>query len=461
MVDLKYLLTKLYTQKKRLNASRRIVLGFATVILTGTFLLMLPISSNSGEMTSFITALFTATSTTCVTGLALVDTATHWNAFGQLVMLCLIQIGGLGFIAVLSITFFLSRRHIGLRDRMMMAQSLNVDSMSGIVRMMKKIIIIAFSIEAIGAAILSARFIPMFGIGKGIWYGVFHAISAFCNAGFDLLGVIMPMGSLEPVNSDPVILITICCLIVIGGLGFFVWDDILGKRSWKKFSLYTKMVLIITAILIVSGWIIFYLLEKANSQTLGAMSTFDKTVNALFQSVTTRTAGFASFNQANMSEQSKMISTVLMMIDGSSGSTAGGIKTVTVGLVLISAYNIMKSNKKVVIGGRHIGHSQIMYAAALTILALILLFAGGFVVSIQENATIVDAMYETASAYGTVGLTTGLTSLDNSLVTHWIFILYMFFGRVGIMTITVSTLTKGSTAKDDMLNYPGEKLLLG
>lgn len=461
MIDLKYLVTKIFIQKKRMNASRRIAAGFVVIILAGALLLMLPISSKHREVTPFLTSLFTATSATCVTGLVLVDTAVHWSLFGQVVLLCLIQIGGLGFISILSIVFLMSNRHIGLRDRMLMAQSLNLDSMSGIVRMMKKIIIIAFSIEAAGAVILSICFVPIVGPVRGIWYGVFHAVSAFCNAGFDLMGTFVPMSSMELVNKNPIILLTISSLIVIGGLGFFVWEEIRSQHCWRKFRLYTKMVLFITPVLIISGWFLFYFFEKNNLHTMGVMSTSDKVLNSLFQSVTTRTAGFASINQAALTDQSKLIATILMMIGGSSGSTAGGIKTVTIGLVIVSAWYILQAKKKVVIRGRHIGHSQIMYAAALAFMALLLVLTGAFAISVLEHVSIIDAMYEVASAYGTVGLSVGVTSPDNSIFTHLILIIYMFFGRVGIMTITVSMLTRSRNMKDDLLNYPSEKLLIG
>ncbi|MEG1858516.1 MAG: potassium transporter TrkG, partial [Pseudoflavonifractor sp.] len=318
----------LLIRSKSMNATRIVAGGFAVIILMGALLLMLPIASRTGEVTDFLTTLFTATSATCVTGLIPVDTWIHWTFFGQVIILALIQLGGLGFMTIITLVSFLLHRRIGLSERLIMVSTFNLNDMDGVVRVVRHALMGTFYIEGTGAIILALRFIPDFGLLGGIWRGIFHSISAFCNAGFDLLGgKFGAFVGMAGYNSDPVILITIMYLIVVGGLGFFVWEDIVIHRSWKGLSLYSKMVLTITAGLIVGGAVFFLCVEYHNPATLGEMPLWKKILNSFFESVTLRTCGFASFDQAGLRDSSLVVGCILMLIGGSSGSTAGGMKT--------------------------------------------------------------------------------------------------------------------------------------
>ncbi|MEA4934696.1 MAG: potassium transporter TrkG, partial [Lawsonibacter sp.] len=317
---------------KNLNPTRLIALGFGAIILLGTLLLYLPISSRTGEMTPWIICLFTATSATCVTGLAQVDTFLYWSSFGQGVILVLLQLGGLGFVSLITLASLALRRRIGLSQRLVMASAFNLNSTSGVVRVVRHALMGTFLLEGVGAIILSTRFIPLFGWRRGLWFSVFHSVSAFCNGGFDLMGGYTgPFSSLAGFQNDPVVLVTIMTLIVVGGIGFFVWEDWLQSRSWKTLSLYSKLVLTVTGGLILFGCLFFLWVEWRNPATLGPMTAAEKVLNALFQSVTLRTAGFATLNQGALSDSSAALSVLFMLVGGSSGSTAGGIKTATAG----------------------------------------------------------------------------------------------------------------------------------
>lgn len=458
MLDFKYMIKRVLFDRKRINPARRVVLGFVFIILIGALLLMLPISARNGQSTDFFTCLFTATSTTCVTGLTLVDTYTHWSFFGHVIMICLIQIGGLGFMTILSLAFFMSHRRIGLRDRMMMMQSFNLDSMEGVVKLVRHVLTATLVIEGIGAMILAGCFIPQMGLARGIWSGIFHSISAFCNAGFDILGKYDPNSSLIHYQRNAVVLLTISALIIIGGLGFFVWEDIYQQKNRRRLSLHSKMVLIITPALLFIGTAGFFIMEMNNPETLGGLPWWDKLLGAFFQSTTARTAGFDAMGQAGITEQSKLLTTILMFIGGSSGSTAGGVKTVTVGILVLTTISTMQSKRDLVIFGWRIGHTQILYAVSLIILGAFLVVCGGLFISLLDNVSLYDAIYETASAYGTVGLTSGVTE-NASTLSRTILILYMFFGRVGIMTVSISVLLRGR--QGDGIKYPGGSVLIG
>lgn len=458
MLDFKYMIKRVLFDRKRINPARRVVLGFVFIILIGALLLMLPISARNGQSTDFFTCLFTATSTTCVTGLTLVDTYTHWSFFGHVIMICLIQIGGLGFMTILSLAFFMSHRRIGLRDRMMMMQSFNLDSMEGVVKLVRHVLTATLVIEGVGAMILAGCFIPQMGLARGIWSGIFHSISAFCNAGFDILGKYDPNSSLIHYQRNAVVLLTISALIIIGGLGFFVWEDIYQQKNRRRLSLHSKMVLIITPALLFIGTAGFFIMEMNNPETLGGLPWWDKLLGAFFQSTTARTAGFDAMGQAGITEQSKLLTTILMFIGGSSGSTAGGVKTVTVGILVLTTISMMQSKRDLVIFGWRIGHTQILYAVSLIILGAFLVVCGGLFISLLDNVSLYDAIYETASAYGTVGLTSGVTE-NASTLSRAILILYMFFGRVGIMTVSISVLLRGR--QGDGIKYPGGSVLIG
>ena len=319
-----------------MNATRITALSYGGVILLGALLLTLPVMSQDGESAGLLTGLFTATSATCVTGLALEDTLTYWTIGGKIVILILIQLGGLGFMTVSALMLTLFRQEIVLSQRMVMASTLGLKDVGGVVRLVRHALMGTLLVEGTGAILLSGFFVPRYGLLRGIWCGVFHSVSAFCNAGFDLMGP-EGGGSLATLSGEPAVLLIHAALIAIGGLGFFVWEDLYNARCWKKLSLYSKMVLVTTAALVLSGCLYFLLAEWHNPETLGGMSVGDKIANSLFQSVTLRTAGFASFAQGGMQESSLVMCLLYMLVGGSSGSTAGGIKTVTA-LIMAAAH---------------------------------------------------------------------------------------------------------------------------
>ena len=441
---------------RRMRPPQIVVLVFLALVLTGGAILCLPVCSKTGEPTSFLTALFTATSATCVTGLIQVDTGTYWSTFGQVVIILLIQLGGLGFMTVSTIFFLALRRRIGLRQRMVLAQGLGVSSMSGVVRYVRNVILGTFCVEGAGALILFFRFLPEFGFGKALWYGVFHSISAFCNAGFDILADVEYGGSIARYATDPVINLTLMALIVIGSLGFTVWGEIRRTRRFSRLSVYARLVLLITAGLIFGGGALFALLEWNNPGTIGSFSTGGKLLAALFQSVTLRTAGFASFNQDALTEASKLLSNILMFVGG--WSTAGGVKTVTMGLVVLSAVSTMRGRRQVTVFRRSISQQDISNAVSVALLVLGLSLFGAAVLTVCDRCSFLNAIFETTSALCTVGLTTGITS-TLCAASKLILIVFMFFGRVGIMTIGVGFMM-GDRARE-RVQYAETKVMIG
>ena len=448
-----------YRRSHKIRTEQYLVGTFVLVILVGTLLLMLPVASRSGESCGFLTALFTATSSTCVTGLVLVDTYTQWSGFGQVVILCLIQIGGLGFMTIISVFFFLLHRKIGLRQRMIMAQGFSLNEMEGVVMLVRTVLVWTLIFEACGAAILTIRFTGEFGFFQALRWGIFHAVSAFCNAGFDIFGKLQPDSSLMLFADDVVVNLVIMALIVIGGLGFYVWADLARfRRVRHHLSVHSKLVLTITAILIFSGAASFALLEWNNPATIGSFSTGDKILACFFQSVTCRTAGFASISQGGLTEASQAVSSVLMLIGGSAGSTAGGIKTVTVGVLILSTISAARGRSRVTAFKRTIGSVQIRQAMSIMILMVLMAFAGAVFISADGGFTFTQSFYETASALGTVGLSTGITPLL-STGARVLLIIFMFFGRVGITTISFGFLL-GNQA-DERYHYAETKVLIG
>lgn len=443
---------------KNLNATQIVAIVFALIILVGALLLTLPAASRSGVSCGFHPALFTATSATCVTGLVLYDTWSQWSGFGQTVIICLIQIGGLGFMSIATMVVFLLRRKVGLKQRLVMAQALSLNDMDGVVRLQKWVIIGSFSIEAIGALILTLRFLPEYGFATALKWGVFHSISAFCNAGFDILGCITPGASLIEFHSDPVVLLTISALIVIGGLGFLVWEEVVTVRRFKKMSVYTRLVLVTTLVLLVLGTVCFAVLEWNNPATLGQMSWGDKLLNSFFQSVTTRTAGFAAVDQAALSEAGKGTTIALMLVGGSSGSTAGGVKTVTMMVLLLFIWTRARGKSSVCVYRRTIPSSQVMNAMTIVTLLIGLSVFGGVFISATSPVSFTDGLYESVSALATVGLTAGVTP-QLSVVSQVLMIVYMYFGRVGVLTISLGFLM-GSEA-EGRFHYAQTDLLIG
>lgn len=442
----------------KLSPTQIIALSFAAIILAGTVLLSLPVSSRSGQSCGFVPALFTATSATCVTGLVVGDTWSLWSGFGQAVILCMIEIGGLGFMSVASLVIFALRRKIGLRQRMIIAQALSVSEMQSVVKIQKWVLLGSLIIQSAGMLVLFLRFLPGYGWEQAVKWSIFHSISAFCNAGFDIVGNYAPNANMIYFNDDPVVLITLMVLIVVGGLGFFVWQEVATLYRTKKLSVYTKLVLLTTGALLIGGTALFALLEWNNPATLGAMPTSQKLLNAAFQSVTTRTAGFASLDQAALTQGSKALSIVWMLIGGSSGSTAGGIKIVTFLVMLLFIISRARGRSGVTVFRRTVPQERVMDAATITGLVVGLAFAGAIFIAATSPVAFVDALYEAASALATVGLTTGVTPVL-TLPAQFMIIVFMYFGRVGILTISLGFLM-GDKAQE-RFRYAHTNLLIG
>ncbi len=413
-----------------------IALGYFLLIAIGTLLLSLPIASRDNISAGFTNALFTATSATCVTGLVVFDTFTQWSLFGQLVILVLIQIGGLGFMTIVTMFSFLLRRKIGLKERELLRESVNTMYIGGIVRLTKKILIGTFLFESLGAVLLSLKFIPRMGLAAGIYNGVFHSVSAFCNAGFDLMGRFGRNSSLTSFSGDAVVNITVIVLIIVGGIGFFVWDDLAKNRyHFKKYQLHTKIVLLVTAILIVSGSISFYIFESAN--LLSGMTIGEKIIASVFSAVTPRTAGFNTVDTAALTPGGRLLTMILMFIGGSPGSTAGGIKTTTLAVILISLWSSLKNIKSDNIFGRRLEDNALKRASAVVTIYLLLSVSAAFLINATNAAIpLEDVLFEVFSAIGTVGLSTGITDALNT-VGRIVITLLMYSGRVGSLSFAL------------------------
>ena len=443
---------------KLLTPTRTIAVVFLLLILTGALLLTLPAASRDGFSCGFRPALFTATSATCVTGLILYDTWTQWSGFGQVVIICLIQIGGLGFMSIASLVLFALRRRVGLKQRMLIAQALSLNDLEGVVRLQKWVLFGSLLVESTGALILLIRFWPEYGFLTALKWGVFHSVSAFCNAGFDIFGCISPGASLITFQSDPVVLLTLGILVVLGGLGFFVWEEIIRVRSFKKFSVYTKLVLLASGALLLTGTIFFCLLEWNNPKTLGPMTWGDKLLNGFFQSVTVRTAGFAAIDQAVLTDAGKAVSMVLMFVGGSSGSTAGGVKTVTLLTLILFLAARARGRSTVCIFHRTIPSEKVLDAVTISFIMVVLaVFGGGFICA-TSPVSFTDGLYESISALATVGLTAGATT-SLSIPAQFLIILYMYFGRVGVLTISLGFLM-GNRA-EERLRYAQTNIFIG
>ena len=445
-------------RSKSLSTTRIIALVFIGLILLGTLLLMLPAASRSGVACGFRSALFTATSATCVTGLVLHDTFTQWSGFGQVVIICLIQIGGLGFMSVATLVVFMLRRKLGLKQRMVMAQALSLNDMEGVVRLQKWVIVGSLSIEAVGALILTVHFWPEFGFPTALKWGVFHSISAFCNAGFDIFGCITPGASLVEFNSDPVVLLTLGSLVVIGGLGFLVWEEVVSFPKRRKLSVYARLVLITTGILLALGTVFVALAEWNNPGTIGNMSTGDKILNCFFQSVTTRTAGFAAVDQGAMTDAGKGVSILLMFVGGSSGSTAGGVKTVTIMVLLLSLWAQARGKNSVTVFHRTIPAKQVGNAMTIASIVTALAMVGAIFICATSEVGFTDGLCEAVSALATVGITAGATT-KLSIAAQFLMIIYMYFGRVGVLTISLGFLM-GNDAQE-RFRYAPTNLMIG
>ncbi|MGI6706777.1 MAG: TrkH family potassium uptake protein [Clostridia bacterium] len=455
---------KIKKTKFKLQPTQILVIGFCIIIWIGTVLLNLPIASAKSESLGFLDALFTATSAVCVTGMTVVDTGTYFSLFGQIVIISLVQIGGLGFMTMATTVFLLLGKRITLRERLVIQEALNEDTLQGLVALTRNIMLTTFLIELIGAALLSVRFIPIYGFAKGMYFALFHSISSFCNAGFDLFG---GYRSLVPFANDPVIILTIGSLVVVGGLGFTVILDIYRHRGFRRICLHSKIVLSVTAILIVVGFIFFYVVEFNNPKTIGSadLTQTGKVLSALFQSITPRTAGYNSIDQDAMTNASKFMTIIIMFIGASPASTGGGIKTTTASLIFLMMLAVVKGQDDMVIFKRRISHSIGMRALAIAVISLSLLVGVTMVVSLAEAGktgpmfSFVNIFYEVASAFGTVGLTTGITR-DLTDISKVFLILTMFAGRLGPLTLTLAFARRHSRKKP-VIRYPEDKLMIG
>lgn len=446
-----------YKRSKRLAPVQILALGFVVVIVIGAILLSLPIASQDGNSTPFLDSLFTSTSAVCVTGLAVVDTGTHWTYFGKTVIMILIEIGGLGFMSFATLIALLVKRKITLKQRLVMQEALNTFNIQGLVKLAKYILIFTFSIEGAGALLLSTQFIPKFGVAKGIYYSIFHAISAFCNAGFDLFG---NFSSLTGFADNSVVILVISGLVIIGGLGFYVWQEIYNYKGIKKLSVHTKLVLTTSVILLVAGSIFMFLFEKNNPATIGNMSLKNKLLSSFFASVTPRTAGFNSISTTDMTAAGNFLTIMYMFIGGSPGSTAGGIKTTTIGLLIMTVVSVIKGKQDTEIYKRRISKQTVYRALSVVMIS----FSVVVIVTITLSITQVKVpfeyyLYEATSAFGTVGLTLGLTG-KLTAVGKVIILITMYIGRVGPLTIAMA-LARKRRLNPNSVRYPEGKILVG
>ena len=439
--------------KTKLNGVQILALGFLAVIIIGAVILSLPISSRSGEPTNFLDAIFTSTSAVCVTGLITLDTSTHWSTFGQTVIMALIEIGGLGFMSFTVLISLILGKKITLRERLVMQEAMNTFSIQGLVRMVKYVLIFTVSVQFFGALLLSTQFVPEYGIIKGFFYSMFHSISAFCNAGFDLFGT-----SLVGYSNNTVVILVISALIIIGGLGFTVLLELYDFKGIKKLSLHAKIVIITTLILIFGGTLLMLLFEHKNPQTIANMNIKDKLLNSFFASVTPRTAGFNSISTSGMTLASKILTVILMLIGGSPGSTAGGLKTVTCAILVLTVISVIRGREDTEVFGRRLTKEIVYKSFIIVFIGLSLVIGVTMILSYTEvGASFIDLLYETSSALGTVGLTLGLTPNLSSLGKIFIMIM-MYLGRVGPLTVMLALTRK---RKKSGYKYPEGKILIG
>ena len=444
--------------RRSVSISRIMALTFLGIIALGTLLLSLPAASKSGKSAGVLTALFTATSATCVTGLVMGDTWTLWTDLGQAVILVMIQIGGLGFMSAASIAFFTLKKKIGLRSQMVMAEAIGASSMVDIPDHQRRLMLRAFAVEGIGAVLLTIRFAFDVPFLTALKLGVFHSVSAFCNAGFDILGFRNPGASLMDYHTDPAVCLILTALVVLGGLGFLVWDEVLRERNPHKWSVYTKLVLNTTAVLLLLGMILTCVLEWDNPLTLGPLPWPQKLLAALFQSMTLRTAGFAGVDQGMLTPAAKGVSIFLMLIGGSSGSTAGGLKTVTFVVLMMFLWNRLRGKYTVSVFHRTIADSHVLNAITIFMVMVGLGFFGGTFICATSPVPFSDGLFEAVSALATVGLTTGITPTLRPAAKIMI-IIFMYFGRVGVLTISFGFLKRKPAG--EKYKYANTDLLIG
>lgn len=427
-------------------------IGFFILIILGGIILSTPYVTRNGKATNMIDAFFVAASASCVTGLSPVNTAYHRNSLGHIVIIILIQIGGLGIMSLATLIPLLLRKKIGLKSRQILKEQFNIDSLAGMINIFKYVLLFTVLTEILGALLLSIRFIPQYGFGKGMWFSIFHSISAFCNAGFDILG-----DSIYPLRSDALVNITLMLLVIIGGLGFMVTSEIFYRKNFQKLSTHTKLVILITIVLILVGALGFFLLESIGGGVLKTESTKASIIESFFQSVVARTAGFYSVNLSKIKESTALLLICLMFIGGSPGSTAGGIKTTTFGVLIIATISVIKKEKEPIIFKRSISDQSIKKALSIFLISLFIVILVSFVISVTDGFKFIDILYETVSALATVGASRGITeSLSN--IGKILIGLCMYLGRIGPMTMALAF---GLKAEDKMIKYPEAMISLG
>lgn len=415
--------------KSKLNPPAVLAIGFFSLIIIGSFLLNLPMATKTGESVGYIDALFTSSSAVCVTGLVVVNTGEFWSLFGQIVIIIMIQIGGLGFMTMATLVALILGKKINLKERLIIKEQLNQSTMSGLVRLTKYVILLTLAVEGIGAILLATKFVPIYGIGKGIWFSAFHAISAFCNAGFDITG-----NSMVPFVNDLGINIIISLLIIFGGIGFSVIFDVSKHRKFSKLSLHSKLVLTITIILLLSGTIIFYLIEMNNPATLGALKEGSKFIASFFQSVVTRTAGFNSLDIGSIKDTSAFLFIIFMFIGAGPASTGGGVKLTTFGVIILAVLTSVKGERDVVAFKNRISNDIVRKSLAIVTISITLIIIVSFILTVTEDVVFLELLFEATSAFGTVGLSRGITpNLSN--VGKIIIMSTMYIGRVGPLTM--------------------------
>ena len=447
-------------KKKKIAAkkstTRQIAFGFAMIILAGTLLLSLPIANRSGHGDP-LSALFTATSATCVTGLVVADTYQNWTIFGQLVILCMIQVGGLGFMTIGAYISVLLKKRIGLKERERLQESVNTLEIAGVVRLVKKIVQGALCIEGLGAVLLAFRFVPRFGAARGIYFAVFHAISAFCNGGFDLMGVDEAYSSLVAFEGDIVVNLVVVTLILVGGIGFIVWDDV-ARHKWhfRKYLLHSKIVLTTTLVLTAAGTVLFLVTE--DQAAFAGMGPLERFLGALFSSVTPRTAGFNSVDTAALSNSGKMLTMLMMFIGGSPGSTAGGVKTTSMIVLLFYAVAMVLNREDINLCGRRLTDEVVKKANAVVVInATLTIIATIVIMALQPLLNFEDVLFEVLSAIGTVGMTVGITR-DLNIISQVIIIVLMYCGRLGSLSFALVFAQKSASAS---VRQPQEKIIVG
>ena len=431
--------------KASLNPALVLTLGFLVLISVGGILLHQGFATNSGEKTRLIDSFFVAASASCVTGLSPVNTLEHWNIIGQLIIITLIQIGGLGVMSLATLIALIFRKKIGHRSRKIIKESLNVDTMEGMIKLFKYVLIFTLVVELIGAVLLSIRFIPEFGLVKGIHYSLFHSISSYCNAGFDILG-----DSLYPYRADALVNITIMFLVISGGLGFMVTSELFEGKRFRDLSNHSKVVIVTTIILLIGGALGFFILENFDGGVLENESIKDSIIISFFQSTSARTAGFYSVDLSKIKDSTALLLMGLMFIGGSPGSTAGGIKTTTIAVLALSTISLIKNEREPIVFKKHLGSETIKKALAIFSISLFMLILVTFIISITDKFALIDILYEVTSALATVGASKGITA-HLSIIAKVLIGFCMFLGRVGPMTMAFAF---GLENKNNLIRYP-------